>query len=494
MQFFRTHLYVRLVVAFLGLFIVIGVAFLMLANWSNNRYYEEITQNLNKSLAMYIVQREPLIHQGVVNVNAMKKLAELVMVVNPIVEVYLLDNNGKILSHALPNNEVALRNVSLTPIHHYIDKTEHAPIVGDDPRSAKSKKVFSVSPVMDGDQQAGYLYVVLGGQTFQTLAESIRGSYIVQLSLAALLALTLFAVVAATLIFAVLTRPLRQLAWSMNEFQQQELNLAQLTSPNDDEIAYLQHSFESMRERIRDQLQKLQETDQLRRELISNVSHDLRTPLASMQGYLEMLLLPSTPQEDRTTYVTIAFKHCRRLTQLVKELFELSKLDAGKAQPQWELFSLAELLQDVAQKFMLKAERKSIQLTTPTNSQLFMVNADIALIERVLENLIENALRYTPDGGAINLELLSQCESVEVSVTDTGIGLDKSDLPHIFERYYRAQKPEHISAQEPDQGTGLGLAIVKRILELHGSVIHVESQPNKGSCFSFPLGLAKKIA
>jgi len=494
MNLLKRYLIARLVLAFLGLFIVIGVAFLMLANWSNNRYYEEITQHLNQSLAMYIAQREPLISQGVVNTQAMKRLAELVMVVNPIVEVYLLDNQGNILTHALPVPDLALTHVALEPIRRYMSKAQHIPVVGDDPRSGSHQKVFSVSPVMDGDQQAGYLYVVLGGQTFQTLAESIRGSYIVQLSIAALVAIIIFAVIGAAVIFTVLTRPLRQLALSMNEFQQQELKNTMNTPPNEDEIAYLQHSFESMRERIRDQLQKLQETDQLRRELISNVSHDLRTPLASMQGYLEMLLLPSVATEERTRYISIAFKHCRRLTQLVKELFELSKLDAGRTQPQWEQFSLAELLQDIAQKFTLKAEQKAIRLITPQSSSLFMVTADIALIERVLENLIDNALRYTPEGGSVSLSVIQQGEGVEVKVADTGIGLAQADLPYIFERYYRAKKPEQIDPHEHDQGLGLGLAIVKRILELHGSVIRVESQPNKGSCFSFPLQRVRRVA
>lgn len=494
MKLFKRYLVARLVLAFLALFVLIGFAFLMLANWSNNRYYEEVTQNLNQSLAMYIAQREPLISQGVVNAQAMKTLAELVMVVNPIVEVYLLDSQGFILTHALADHELVLKRVALEPIQHYLNKSQHTPIVGNDPRSAFHQKVFSVFPVMDGDQQAGYLYVVLGGQAFQSLAESIRGSYIVQLSVAALLAIIIFAVIGAAVIFMALTRPLRQLALSMNEFQQQELKNAMGAQPDEDEIVYLQRSFESMRERIRDQLQKLQETDQMRRELISNVSHDLRTPLASMQGYLEMLLLPSIANQERTQYISIAFKHCRRLTQLVKELFELSKLDAGRTQPQCEQFSLAELLQDIAQKFMLKAEKKSIRLTTPQNSPLFMVTADIALIERVLENLIDNALRYTPEGGCVNLSVTHVNESVEVKVEDTGIGLAQADLPYIFERYYRAKMPHQINTQENDQGTGLGLAIVKRILELHGSVIRVESQPNKGSCFSFPLPGVKRVA
>ncbi len=478
-----SNLCARLAFAFVALLLVIGIAFFALTNWSNNRYYQEITQNLNKSLAMYITQREPFITNGIVNEVAMQKLGELVMIVNPIVEVYLLDTNGKILSFSVPKETVIRTHIDTAPIKLLLSNKKPFPITGEDPRSLNNERVFSTSPVMDGIATAGYLYVILGGQTYQTLTQSLRSSYILQQSLAGLAAITLFAIASAILIFAVLTSPLRNLAQEMNEFQINELKSSDIQKNNGDEISYLAITFHAMRKRIREQLEKLQETDRLRRELISNVSHDLRTPMSSMQGYLEMLLRPNITAEERKNYIEIAFKHCRRLTQLVKELFELSKLDAGRIMPQREDFSLAELLQDVAQKFSLAAQKKAISVSTPQSSQLFIVNADIALIERVLENLIENAIRYTPEGGSIQLSLAQRQDIVDVGVKDSGIGLSKEDIPHIFERYYRGQKP----TEYQQQSTGLGLAIVKRILELHNSVISVESQLNQGTYFTFPL-------
>lgn len=483
MSRFFSGLCARLALSFAALFFLVGFAFLALTNWSNNRYYQEITQNLNKSLAMYIAQREPLIRQGVVNERAMKELGSLVMVVNPIVEVYLLDTQGKILSYAVPKETVIRTQVSMAPIQTLLAGKQPFPITGDDPRSQHNDRVFSVFPVTDGTATTGYLYVILGGQTYQTLTQSLRSSYIVQQSLAGLAALTLFAIAGAVLIFAVLTSPLRKLAKAMNEFQTHELKSPTINQNEGDEIYYLTTTFVAMRQRINEQLERLQETDRLRRELISNVSHDLRTPMSSMQGYLEMLMRPNITAYERKNYIEIAYKHCNRLTQLVKELFELSKLDAGRINPHYENFSLAELLQDVAQKFSLAAQNKDISINTPNSSQLFMVNADIGLIERVLENLIDNALRYTPKGGSIQLLLAQQQTHVDVGIQDTGIGLTEEDIPHIFERYYRGQKP----TEYQEQSTGLGLAIVKRILELHNSVISVESQLNQGTCFRFPL-------
>ncbi len=493
MKHFFSGLCARLALVFVALFFIVGFTFLALTNWSNNRYYQEITQNMNKSLAMYIAQREPLISKGIVNERAMKELGSLVMVVNPIVEVYLLDTQGNILSYAVAKESLVRTRVDITPIKLLLSGKHPYPITGDDPRSQNSGRVFSAFPVTDGSvangsTTAGYLYVILGGQTYQTLTQSLRSSYIVQQSLAGLAALTLLAIASAVLIFAILTSPLRKLAKAMNEFQLNELKSPAITQDTGDEIRYLSETFAAMRQRINEQLEKLQQTDTLRRELISNVSHDLRTPMSSMQGYLEMLMRPNITAYERKSYIEIAYKHCNRLTQLVKELFELSKLEAGRINTHYEHFSLAELLQDVTQKFSLSAQQKDITIITPQSSQLFMVNADIGLIERVLENLIDNALRYTPAGGKIQLSLAQQQTHVDVGIKDSGIGLSEDDLPHIFERYYRGQKP----TEYQEQSTGLGLAIVKRILELHNTTISVESKLHEGTCFTFPLPINVK--
>lgn len=469
------------------LFIAIGLAYLALVFWSTQRYYQETTQSLNKSLAMYIAGRAPLIRDGQVNEQAMQELAELVMVVNPIVEVYLVDINGRILTHALPAEEIVHSRIDLDSVHAWLDQKRPLPVTGTDPRSINGEKVFSAWPIEDHDQTAGYLYVVLEGATYQSLRDSLRGSYALQLSLAGLIAIVFFATLSALIIFAFMTRPLRRLAQDMAHFQSTELQTLETVPLSGNEIHYLRNTFDAMKTRIRDQMAKLEETDRVRRELISNVSHDLRTPLASMQGYLETLALKTDgiDNQQRHRYLEIAHKHCLRLTQLVQELFELSKLDAGRTQPQMESFSLAELLQDVSQKFSLRAQEKQVKLEVMPVNDLCTVQADIALIERVIENLIDNAIHYTPSGGSIKLTLKRHKETVEVQVADTGIGVPADELPRIFERYYRARK--HKDPAFDHAGTGLGLAIVKRILDLHQCRIEVISELGSGTCIQFSL-------
>jgi signal transduction histidine kinase len=228
----------------------------------------------------------------------------------------------------------------------------------------------------------------------------------------------------------------------------------------------------------------------LRRDLIANVSHDLRTPLVSIRGYLELLAATGQSLDDaqRRSYLETAVRQSEHLGVLIDELFELAKLDFKGLALQREEFQVGELASDVLQKFRLMAAGKPIELVLEAMSGLPAVHADLSLIERVLDNLIGNALKHTPAGGWVKVRLQSSDQGVEVSVIDNGVGIAPADLPHIFDRFYRGQAA---SAQRPSdaRGTGLGLAIARRILELHGRSIDVQSDAT-GSTFRFTLPAA----
>jgi two-component system, OmpR family, sensor kinase len=213
---------------------------------------------------------------------------------------------------------------------------------------------------------------------------------------------------------------------------------------------------------------------------VANVSHDLRTPLAALQGYLDTLLIKELPADEQRRFLEIASRHGERLGKLVDELFELAKLDAQATPLRVEPFSMAELVQDVVQKYELRASSADILLAAEMRSDLPMVRGDIAMMERVLENLIENAIRYTPAGGRVTVSLIPEGGRLAVRVTDTGSGISEESLPYIFDRFYRGGD----AAKRPP-GAGLGLAIAKRILELHGSALDVESKVNVGTTFAF---------
>lgn len=490
---FTRTLFARLGAALLLVVVLIGGGFFAVDRISTRLYYEEITQRLNASIAMYVTGEMQLIENGKVNEEALKLLAQRAMIINPTVEIYLLDTDGRILAHAMPPESIQTDRVDLGPIRELISGDSKMPIRDTDPRNVERRKIFSAHPVMDNGKLQGYLYAVLGGQKYDALADSVRSSYVRTLSLGALLAIGLAAFLVGLLVFGLLTRRLTRLTSDVRRFTESDFDPATVASlagdgaseEPGDEISQLRYAFTRMANKIREQFEGLQETDRLRRELVSNVSHDLRTPLASMHGYVETLLLKNDTLSDaeRLRYLEVTRKHTLRLGGLIGDLFELSKLDSATIKPSLEWFSLAELLQDVTQEFELEAQRKSVRIEVEAPTGLSNVYADIGLIQRVLENLLRNALKYTPAGGSITIALEPKPGRVAVSVADTGCGIEEQELEHIFERFYRSEQAE----DSRSGSAGLGLAIVKRILDLHGSRITVRSAPEQGTRFEFDI-------
>jgi signal transduction histidine kinase len=486
-------LFARLSAALFLVVAIIGSGFFVVEQMSTRLYYEEITQRLNASIAMYVTGEMQLIEDGAVNENALTLLAQRAMIINPTVEVYLLDTEGRILAHPMPPESIQSDQVALEPVLELMGGETEMPLRGTDPRNTDRQKIFSAHPVMHNDVLQGYLYAILGGQKYDELADSVRGSYVQKLSLGALVAIVLTAFLVGLLVFGLLTRRLTSLTADVQRFtdsgfdpEQVEALAYQISGPGkQDEIGQLREAFSGMANKIREQFEGLKETDRLRRELVSNVSHDLRTPLASMHGYVETLLLKndSLSEEERLRYLEITRKHSLRLGQLIGDLFELSKLDSASIKPTLETFSLAELLQDVTQEFELQAENKGIDIDVHAHGDASMVHADIGLMQRVLENLLRNAVRYTPRGGTISISLDKKPGCVAVAVADTGCGIAEHELDRIFDRFYRSEQGE----EERTNSAGLGLAIVKRILDLHGSRITVSSRVNQGTRFEFDI-------
>lgn len=484
-------LFAKLSLAMILIVSSMGAAFFFIDRTNTRHYYEEVSQHLNAPIAMYVTDQRQLITAGTPDLDSLRDLAAHAMAINPTAEIYLLDKEGNILGHNLPAESVLQTRVDLAPVQKLIDGGARFPLRGDDPRSAADEKVFSAWPVTSAGTLEGYLYVVLGGQKFEELTNNIGDSYVARSSMIAIVAIALFTAIVGLLVFGLLTGRLKRLNREMrrvtdSRFEHQPEFATR--SRKGDEIDELSSAFVDMSAKIRMQIDQLTENDRLRRELVSNISHDLRTPLAAMQGYIETLIIKSDSMsaEDRDRYLRIAQKHSVRLASLIGDLFELSKLDAGSVSPCVESFSLPELVQDTAQEFQIEAERKNIALHVEVGSASAITLGDIGLIQRVLENLVRNAIQFTPEGGDVTISISERPNAVAVSVSDSGPGIAEEDVPRIFDRFYRIRDGEEARSDS----SGLGLAIVKRILDLHDSRILVSSTLNAGTRFEFELPLA----
>ena len=490
-------LFGRLVAFLLVLFGLIGAAYVVLTVFTTRRYIQEVNQQMNRDLASHLVAEKVLMEDGSINEAVLDDVFHMLMVINPHIELYLLGPGGEVLAFSAPPGTVERERVSLEPVRRFLAGDSVLPILGDDPRDPTRRKVFSVAPLVRSataaDPVGGYLYIVLASEEYDSAADMLSDSYILRLSLGIAAGGLLFALVGGLVGFGFLTRRLRALSASLDEFRSGRLEgtageAAGTGRDEGDEIDALAASFDAMAKRIDEQMEELEDKDALRRELVANVSHDLRTPLATLHGYLETLSLKegTLAPEDRTHYLEAALRHSARLGRLIDELFELAKMDAGETRPHAEAFSLSELVQDVVQEFRLRASERGVRLEVCPAADLPFVEADIGMIERVLENLIENALRHTPESGRVTVRLGATDRLLRVEVEDTGCGIAPDDLPRIFDRFYRAT-----SNGSGPGGSGLGLAISKRILELHECPIEARSTPGQGSTFVFGLPLAE---
>jgi len=477
----------RLAAVFAALLLACCGASAWLQVRANAMHEKEVIQDLSRGLAAYIARNALAEDQSALEPQALRRLFGQLMVVNPSVEVYLLDDQGRIRGHDAPAGHLVRERVNLAPVKKLIEGGA-LPILGDDPRSASGRKVFSAAPL----QQGGYIYVVLQGETLDRLAAQATRDSVMRTTLWSMALVATLGLIAGLFAFALITRPLRRLTLQIGQFDSGDVSNDRPEKPPEpssrDEIAALESAFRQMADRIETQWRALKRQDQERREMVANISHDLRTPLASLHGYLETLSLKSDKlsAEERQRYLAIALAQSAKVGGLAQSLFELARLEHGMVQAMPEDFSIVDLTQDVLEKFALPAEAKHLQLRAGVPPALPAVSADLGMIERVLTNLLDNAIRHTPAGGTVEVDLATVDGKVAVTVSDTGPGIPPALRESLFERPFPSGGAH--------RGGGLGLLIVQRMLQLNGSQVRlVDSQVGTTLCFALPAaGRAKR--
>lgn len=481
-----------------ALVLIMGATAFLLQMRSIREYSLAMTQALNETLAqqiaaLYLQNVHLPLEAAPAAMAAIKTELAPLMVVNPEIELYVLDADGRVLAYTARTDEIRRQRVNVLPIRDFLEHHFMFPLLGDNPRGVDSTGIFSAALLNPAYPNAGYLYVILGGPQYDAAAHRLqskllfRGAFtIVGIGIAVALAAGFFVLIT-------MTRRLRRLVNAIDAFRNSQfrsLASVPVSAKNaGDELDRLGHAYNTMVAHIQTQMEKIARSDALRRDLIAGVSHDLRTPLASLRGYLETLQIKedSLSPQKRREYLQIVSSQSERLHHLVEELFELAKLQDLEMRINLEPFSLSELVQDIVQKFSLGARDKGleVQATYMPNAPLML--GDISLIERLLDNLLENAIRHTAQG-RIKVSVTADTSAFTLEVADTGVGISEDALPHIFERFYVDKTRGPASG-----GTGLGLTIVKRIVELHGGNVSVRSQLGIGTSFLITLPLRPRL-
>lgn len=444
----------------------------------------EIAQRINWDVAEALKRElQPLLYEGIDPAKLSQPLL-LFHEVNPPAEVYLLDARGNAIFGSPLDDVSSSFRVELEPIETALKPAmPEMPFFGTDPRSGLKQVLFSVATARIAGEP-GYIYVVIRDDVRQEMV-SWRGFGKLASLLAAPFSLAaLTGVVGLILLALYLSVQFRALTKAALAFAQGDYRIRVPVESKDD-VGYLSEAFNRMAQSITDKEEELVQVESRRRGLIANIAHDLRTPLTSIQGFLETMLLRKgeLPEEEQQRFDQIISRSVERQQDLLDNLYELSELEAEEREPRFTTLSLSNLGKEVVAALEPLAREKSISISCHIEGTQHDIYADLRLIERVVTNLITNAIRYTPQGGSVTVTILESTDGAAISVSDTGIGIPAEALPHIFDDFFRVKQ----NSAEHSGGTGLGLAIVKRMLDLHGAQISVESELSKGTTFRFAI-------
>ena len=276
-----------------------------------------------------------------------------------------------------------------------------------------------------------------------------------------------------------ITRPLTELANAAKRLAQGDMSV-KVRVYADDEIGEVSRAFNSM-------VDALQTMEEQRKGFVANVSHELRSPITSIAGYLQGMLDGTIPREEHQKYMQVVYDETQLLTRLIRDLLDLSRIESGNVPMNPVDFNINELMRRVLIKYEGRLDEKNMEVEAEFADEPCMVHADMDRIEQVVSNLVDNAIKFCGQYGKLTLETRWVGDLCTVTVADDGAGIDEKDLPHVFDRFYTVDK-----AHTAGKGTGLGLSIVKQILLQHGHDITVESVKGEGTRFAFQLDRAKE--
>ena len=276
----------------------------------------------------------------------------------------------------------------------------------------------------------------------------------------------------------IIVKPLTRLTNAIKELSNGNYNV-RVDNVGQDEISKLNQGFNQM-------ARQLAKQDETRQKFISDISHEFQTPLTSIQGFANILKEEDLPKEQRVKYANIILYNSKRLSSLAKNMLQLTLLDREEIELELTNYSLVEQMNRVISTQENQAMEKNIEIVFEMPKKEIFIEGDEQRLEQVWTNIISNAIKYTNEGGLITITMKKNSKDIEISIEDTGIGMSKEVVSHIFERFYREDKARNV------EGNGLGLAIVKSIVDLHHGKIDILSQVDVGTNFIVRLPIEKQ--
>ena len=417
-------------------------------HWQRQTIEHRTTQSLHKDLAVHMRDDNPLMIGTEYNPKALKSIFHTLMLIGPDFEIYFLDAQGNITTHAAPEGAEIMGSIDVEPIKRFLADAPF-PILGQDPRHPGEDTVFSVAAIKEFGSTIGYLYVVIGSTKHSTIAKAQVDTPYIALTGLTLLSILGFALGAYWLVKRSLLTPIEKVTSSLEQQAEHDFRLNPDFTKQVPELVPIAHSYQKMAKHIQQQFLQLEYQASSRRDTLVQLSHDLKTPLSSVLGYLETWKLQH-PGSD--PLIEVAYRNCGKLSDQLHSLLETAKSDAGLPRYQYEPVELSSLVAECAETMMSQFQRKQIELNVDVDSGIQTIG-DRGLLERLVLNLLENALRHSPNGASVD------CQAHKSE--------DGKSIQFVF--------INKVEQSAPSGSLGIGTKIVQSILMLHHSYLETSA-------------------
>lgn len=438
----------RLVVFTSLWFCLAAVVIALTYNWQKETIELRTKQSLHKELASHMRDDNPLMIGTDYNPKALKSIFHTLMLIGPDFEIYFLDSQGNITTHAAPEGAEIMGKVDLNPIKQFLND-QPFPILGEDPRNRGEHKVFSVAAIEELGSTVGYLYVVIGSTRHDTIANAQVDTPYIALAGLVLVSILGFALGAYVLVKRSLLNPIERVTKQLQQQAEHDFRLQPDFTHQVPELVPIANSYQMMAKHIQQQFLQLEYQSSHRRQSLLQLSHDLKTPLSSVLGYLETWRLQH-PKSD--PLIDVAFRNCEKLSTQLHSLLDAARKEAPMPNYEYRPVDLGALMAECAETMQSQFSRKEVVLKVDIDSEIQTVG-DKGLLERLVLNLLENALRHSPIGSEVH------CQA--------HLSEDKSRIHFTF--------VNHIEEEAEGGSLGIGTKIVQSILMLHHSYLETNA-------------------
>ncbi|MDQ6755493.1 MAG: ATP-binding protein [Bacteroidota bacterium] len=473
----------RISILVFALITILGVLFMALTYYATTHYHLASTQLLNKDVAAHIAKFASPYDNNGINKSRADSVFKNAMIISPSAEVYFLDTAGNVLDFYGPKKDILAWKVSLKNIDKYLASKGQDYITAPDPRDPSHNKIFSAAEVSNKRKKLGYIYVILGSNEYRNVSDILFGSHISNLAIKAIIVIIILSIIVSLLYIQRIKNSFNNMVTVLGKFENGDYN-ARFKTKDNDELSPVSNAFNKMADLLTYNINQLTKSEIERKDFIANISHDLRTPLAIAKGYAETILIKKDDitRNEFDNYVEMIQKKLLQVEHMVSNLFEISKMESAEFKASKEPFVLSEIVQETVNTFQLNATNKKVNLKCTQCQYHVWINADIRLMERVIQNLVDNAIKNTAEDKNILVAMDVMNDRLGFKIENNGTPLQEDLIQWI-------NNTENINGQQTNKpGTGLGLLIVKKILYLHNSSLHV-TRNNDNNIFSFAIDI-----